>query len=425
MLANVLALAVGLGSLALYLVAFFFPEVHRKNDFIWSGVGLFYALILWFCAGRITGAVLLGQMAGVALLGWFGWQTVTLRRQLTPALEQTKISTKQSPAEKSAKLTNPFTKKKDKTQKPSTAVTQIPPTPESDITETATATATETVITEPAATSIQETEIPTTPDLTEEVKPVARETEFISSQTTSDSGSDPVTAESEAEQTVAETTSPVTEAETNNEIPETTTTQTTQTTSPQTASAKKGGGLAQLLTPVSGILNNIKNAIQARGSKKTDSGSKVTSPEAEKSTSIEEITFEVDEPVTKIQENQPQEESESVIETENTSVSDIQTEEATFVVEIEEKTNPLSETESISISVEEVTPEIKADAEEVGTVEDSLESSKTESASPAEITAQDSGGEKEKSEPVSSEQKIETDDLPLESLKEKTEKSDD
>jgi hypothetical protein len=69
MLAYVLALVIALGSLAIYMTAFFFPEVHRKEDFIWSGVGLFYALVLWVCAGRITGGVLLGQMASVALLG--------------------------------------------------------------------------------------------------------------------------------------------------------------------------------------------------------------------------------------------------------------------------------------------------------------------------------------------------------------------
>ncbi len=91
MLAYILALIIGLGSLALYLAAFFFPEIHRKNDFIWSGVGLFYALVLWVCAGRITGGVLLGQLASVALLGWFGWQTVTLRRALLPADQQTAI----------------------------------------------------------------------------------------------------------------------------------------------------------------------------------------------------------------------------------------------------------------------------------------------------------------------------------------------
>jgi hypothetical protein len=41
MLAYFLALAVGLGSFSIYMAAFFFPEVHRKSDFTWSGVGLF------------------------------------------------------------------------------------------------------------------------------------------------------------------------------------------------------------------------------------------------------------------------------------------------------------------------------------------------------------------------------------------------
>lgn len=91
MLAYILALAVGLGSFSIYMAAFFFPEVHRKSDFAWSGVGLFYALVLWACAGRITGALLLGQIAGVALLGSFGWQTLVLRRQVTPVAQQTPI----------------------------------------------------------------------------------------------------------------------------------------------------------------------------------------------------------------------------------------------------------------------------------------------------------------------------------------------
>lgn len=91
MLAYVLALIIGLGSIALYMAAFFFPEVHRKQDFIWSGVGLFYAWVLWVCAGRITGGVLLGQVASVVLLGWFAWQTVTLRRAIASPDQQTAI----------------------------------------------------------------------------------------------------------------------------------------------------------------------------------------------------------------------------------------------------------------------------------------------------------------------------------------------
>lgn len=91
MLAYVLAFVVGLGSLAIYIAAFFFPEIHRKNDFIWSGVGLFYALMLWVFAPRISGGLLLGHVASVALLVWFGWQTLSLRRQLTPQTQQTPV----------------------------------------------------------------------------------------------------------------------------------------------------------------------------------------------------------------------------------------------------------------------------------------------------------------------------------------------
>lgn len=99
MLAYILALVVGFGSLGIYLAAFFLPEIHRKTDFYWSGVGLFYALMLWVCAGRITGGVLLGQIAGVALLGWFGWQTLTLRWQLIPPEQQTELASSGAAAE--------------------------------------------------------------------------------------------------------------------------------------------------------------------------------------------------------------------------------------------------------------------------------------------------------------------------------------
>ncbi|WP_242024468.1 Ycf66 family protein [Trichocoleus sp. FACHB-591] len=98
MLAYILALAVALGSFALYMAAFFFPEVHRKSDFIWSGIALFYALVLWVCAGRITGGVLLGQTASVALLGWFGWQTLKMRWDLTPAEQKTQLPAQATPA---------------------------------------------------------------------------------------------------------------------------------------------------------------------------------------------------------------------------------------------------------------------------------------------------------------------------------------
>ncbi|MGB3637027.1 MAG: Ycf66 family protein [Rivularia sp. (in: cyanobacteria)] len=88
---HILALIVGLGSLAIYLAAFFFPEVHRKNDFYLSGVGLFYALVLWVFSPRIGGWFFLGQASAVALLFWFGWQTFSLRRQVTPAMQQTPV----------------------------------------------------------------------------------------------------------------------------------------------------------------------------------------------------------------------------------------------------------------------------------------------------------------------------------------------
>jgi Ycf66 protein N-terminus len=91
MLAYILAVLVGTGSVGLYLAAFFFPEIHRKHDFIWSGVGCFYALVLWIYARQETGGILLGQVTSVVLLGWFGWQTFKLRRQLVPVNQQTPI----------------------------------------------------------------------------------------------------------------------------------------------------------------------------------------------------------------------------------------------------------------------------------------------------------------------------------------------
>ncbi|NJL01000.1 MAG: hypothetical protein HC910_10725 [Spirulinaceae cyanobacterium SM2_1_0] len=92
MLAQLLAATVALGSVTFYLAAFFFPEVHRRRDFIWSGVGFFYALVLWLCAGRLTGGVLLGQVASVSLLVWLGSQTLLLRRQQAAPEDKTAVS---------------------------------------------------------------------------------------------------------------------------------------------------------------------------------------------------------------------------------------------------------------------------------------------------------------------------------------------
>jgi hypothetical protein len=100
MLAYLLAILVGGGSVGLYIGAFFFPEVHRKHDFLWSSVGCFYALALWIYARQITGGILVGQTAGVALLGWFAWQTLKLRRQLVPIEQQTPLPSKKTPPPK-------------------------------------------------------------------------------------------------------------------------------------------------------------------------------------------------------------------------------------------------------------------------------------------------------------------------------------
>jgi Ycf66 protein N-terminus len=91
MLAYILAVLVGTGSVGLYIAAFFFPEIHRKHDFIWSGVGFFYALTLWIYARQSMGGIVVGQTASVALVGWFAWQTLKLRRQLVPTNQQTPL----------------------------------------------------------------------------------------------------------------------------------------------------------------------------------------------------------------------------------------------------------------------------------------------------------------------------------------------
>ncbi len=94
MLAYILALAVGISSSILFTKAILNKELQRESkfwqtDIFWGAIGLFYALDLWLCAGRITGAVLLGQIASVSLIGWFGWQTLTMRRTLEQVASET------------------------------------------------------------------------------------------------------------------------------------------------------------------------------------------------------------------------------------------------------------------------------------------------------------------------------------------------
>jgi hypothetical protein len=83
MLAYFLSVLVGTGSVGMYFAAFFFPDIYRKQDLLWSGVGLLYALVLWVEANQLSGGLLVGQTASVLLLGWFAWQNITLRQQLT------------------------------------------------------------------------------------------------------------------------------------------------------------------------------------------------------------------------------------------------------------------------------------------------------------------------------------------------------
>lgn len=91
MLNHLLAVIMELGGLSLFLSGFFFPEVRRKSDFAWSGVALLYALVLWIEGDSTSGGALLGHIASVALILWFGWQALTQRRQFAPPEDQTAI----------------------------------------------------------------------------------------------------------------------------------------------------------------------------------------------------------------------------------------------------------------------------------------------------------------------------------------------
>lgn len=92
MLSYALAIAVALSSLVLFSTAFLMSDIHRQDDFLWSGVGLFYALVLWFCARNITGAVLLGQAAAATMLVSYSWQTLKLRKAVANPEQAEEIS---------------------------------------------------------------------------------------------------------------------------------------------------------------------------------------------------------------------------------------------------------------------------------------------------------------------------------------------
>jgi len=374
MLTYILALAVGLGSLALYIVAFFFPEVHRKNDFIWSGVGLFYALVLWFCAGRITGALLLGQVASVALLGWLAWETLTLRRQVTPVAEQTKISIQ----EKSTSISE------------TKSIPEVENTPKLNLTES-------------AESSIQESENITTEEFVNEVKPGETESELLLSETPSDSSK--MTKESEADTTESM-------AEENVLTEDKTVSETSQKL--QTSLSKKAGGFSQLLIPVSGILSNIKNVIQGRDSKNNDSRSASTQiqDDTEKLSSIEEVTPEVNKTISQTEETQPEE--EFLMEKEESMVSDVQIEQTTLT-EVEKEATSSSEVESTST---EKTVAETSKLAEVSEVEGSSPSSE-------KVTTQDSQNKEENLTAISSdsEKKNETDSSPSDLSKDSGNKS--
>jgi Ycf66 protein N-terminus len=91
MLAYILSVVVGTGSVALYLAAFLFPEIHRPKDIFWSGLGLFYALVLWVNGTSLGGGLLLGQALSVVLLSWFTWETISLRRAIIPENQRTPL----------------------------------------------------------------------------------------------------------------------------------------------------------------------------------------------------------------------------------------------------------------------------------------------------------------------------------------------
>ncbi|MFM2314016.1 MAG: hypothetical protein RLZZ04_3292 [Cyanobacteriota bacterium] len=122
MLSYALAIAVAISSLILLSTAFLMSKIHRQDDFLWGAVGLFYALVLWYCARNITGTVLLGQAAASVLVVSYSWQIIKLRRAIsnpTQAAETTSFSVVQS-------INNLWQRKKPQVQSAPTPMTKEP-----------------------------------------------------------------------------------------------------------------------------------------------------------------------------------------------------------------------------------------------------------------------------------------------------------
>lgn len=141
MLVYLLAIASGSGSLALFLTAFFVPEIHRKGDVLWSGIGLFYALVLWVLASQINGGLLLGETAGVVVLLWAilqvlqtRWKSVPIDQRSAPSVELVskieKVFSEESLQKLQAQVTAIAAKfdrsKASKTSKPEVPAPEIP-----------------------------------------------------------------------------------------------------------------------------------------------------------------------------------------------------------------------------------------------------------------------------------------------------------
>jgi hypothetical protein len=93
-----LAIIMGLGSFTLYMAAFFFPEVYRRYDWMWSSVAMLYAVMLWISADSLSWQWLVSQILAVGLVVGFGTQTLRLRRQVAPADQKTPIPRSLKPA---------------------------------------------------------------------------------------------------------------------------------------------------------------------------------------------------------------------------------------------------------------------------------------------------------------------------------------